>query len=181
MSEKFLDRILRVIKLDATVFAEVEKDESATVEAFIIVLATSFLAALGTGIGSRGRFLGAFLGAFLASVILNWIVWSFITLWIGTNVFHGKADLGEMLRTIGYANAPRFIGFFSFIPLVGWILSLAGAILSLIAAFLAIREALELDTTKTIATVVIGWIIIFIISIILAAIFAGAALTIGAV
>ena len=174
------DRILRVIKLDQSVFAEIEKDESATAEALIIVLAASFLSALGAGIANSGRFFGAFIGEFVTGVLVGWIVWSLITLWIGTNLFEGKADLGEMLRTIGYASAPRLLGLFRFIPCIGPLIALIGAILSLVAAFFAIREALDLDTPKTLATVVIGWIVVLIISIIVGVITAGTALTLGA-
>lgn len=109
-----LDRVLRVIKLDQTVFGEVEKDESATAEAFIIVLVTSFLSALGSGFAS-GRFFPSFIGTFIMG-ILGWVIWSVITLWVGTKLYNGQADLGEMLRTIGYANAPRLLGFFAWIP-----------------------------------------------------------------
>ena len=174
-----LDRVLRVIKLDQTVFGEVEKDESATAEAFIIVLVTSFLSALGSGFAS-GRFFPSFIGTFIMG-ILGWVIWSVITLWVGTKLYNGQADLGEMLRTIGYANAPRLLGFFAWIPCVGWIISLAGAILSLVAGFYAIREALELDTTQTIATVVIGWVVVFVINLIVTLITAGTALTLGAI
>ncbi len=102
-------------------------------------------------------------------------------MWIGTSVFGGDADLGEMLRVIGYATAPRLLGFFSFIPCVGWIVALAGAILSLIAAFFAIREGLDLDDAKAIATAIIGWVIAFVIQLVITALFAGAALTVGTI
>lgn len=171
-----LQRILRVIRLDETVFAEIERDEAATGEAFIIVLLTSFLSALGAGLDSP-RFFGAFISDFLGGVVLSWLLWSVITLWVGTKIYNGDADLGEMLRCIGYANAPRFIGFLRFIPCVGWVFVLIGWVLSLIAAFFAIREALDLDTTKTIATVIIGWIVSLIVSILFGLVSAGTALT----
>jgi len=180
LNQGMLDRIIRVIRLDQTVFAEIEKDENATVQAFIIVLVTSFLSALGSGFGAMNRFFLAFLGTFVMGII-GWVLWSFITLWIGTKLYDGKSDLTEMMRNIGYANAPRLLGLFAFIPCVGPLISLAGAILSLVAAFYGIRQALELDTTKTIATVVIGWVVVLVISLIVGALFAGTALTLGAI
>jgi len=179
--EKILQRVLRVIKLDKAVFSEIEHDESATVEALIIVVVTGFLSAIGKGISSDTGFFGAFIGSFLSSILISWILWSLITLWIGTSVFGGEAELGEMLRVIGYATAPRLLGFFSFIPCVGWIVALAGAILSLIAAFLAIREGLDLDDVKAIATAIIGWVIASVIQLVITALFAGVALTVGTI
>ena len=167
-----LERIIRVIRLDKTVYAEVEHDESLTSEAFIIVVIASFLAALGGAIGS-GRFLGSFLWSLVSGIVLSWGLWAFITQWVGTNVFDGEADLGEMLRVIGYANAPRFLGVLGFIPFIGWIFGLAGLILSLVAAFLAIQEGLDLDTPKTVATVVIGWVIGLVVNLALGALLLG--------
>ena len=80
-----------------------------------------------------------------------------MTYFVGTSLFGGEADLGEMLRVIGFAQAPQVLSIFSFIPCVGWLISLAGWVLSIYTGFLAVQEGLDLDTGKTIATVVIGW------------------------
>lgn len=173
-----LERLLRVAQLDRTVFAEIEHDESLTSEAAIIVVAANFLAALGSGFASP-RFFGAFIGTLISGVLFGWLLWSFLTMWIGTNIFEGDADLGEMLRVIGYASAPRLLGLFGFIPCVGWILSLAGAILSLVAAFFAIQEGLDLDTPKTLATVAIGWVISFVLTLLVGILTGGTMAALG--
>jgi hypothetical protein len=54
----------------------------------------------------------------------------------------------------------------SFIPCVGAIFALAGFVLSLIAAVIAIREAMDFDTGKAVVTAIIGWAIVLVISII---------------
>jgi len=77
---------------------------------------------------------------------------------IGTKLFGGEATLQEMLRLIGFAYAPQLLGI---IPCVG---GLIGAIWSLIASFFAIREGLDLDTGKTLLTVGLGWLLIFILN-----------------
>jgi hypothetical protein len=175
-----LDRIIRVIRLDRSVFAEVEHDETLTSEAAIIVVIVSLLSALGAAFAGE-RFLLGFVGEFLSGILLNWILWSLLTWWIGTNLFDGQADVGEMLRVLGYANAPRLLGLFRFIPCLGWILVLAGAILSLIAAFFAIQEGLDLETGETLATVVISWLVSFVLSLIIGFLSAGTALTVNTI
>jgi hypothetical protein len=161
-----IDRIIRVITMDQTVYAEVEHDDTLTSEALTVVIIASALAALGAAIGS-GAFIGTLLWQFISGVVISWAFWAFLTQVIGTTIFQGEAELGEMLRVIGYASAPRALGLLGFIPIIGWLFSLAGALLSLVAGFFAVREGLDLDTTKTIATVVIGWIVSFVITLII--------------
>ena len=182
-----IDRIMRAIRLDWTVFREIAEDQNAMTEAAIIVAVVTFLSGIGTFIGSLiadvgfGSALLGFLSTWLISgILLGWILWAVLTYFVGTMLFQGKTDIPEMMRVLGYANAPNLLGIFGFIPCVGWLIALAGAILSLIAGVIAVREAMEFDTTKAIITVVISWVIAFIISLIIGGILGvGAAITSG--
>ena len=170
-----LDRVLRVVKLDKSVYAEVEADEMATSQAAIVVAVIAVLSAIGSGIGtlvsSGGQgFVMAFLSAILGA-FLGWLVWSVVTYFVGTSLFHGEATINEMLRVIGFAQAPRVLSLLSFIPCVGWLFSLAGWLLALYTGFLAIQEGLDLDTGETVATVVIGGVVAFIVSLVIGLIF----------
>ncbi|MFP4396035.1 MAG: YIP1 family protein [Anaerolineales bacterium] len=174
-----IERIIGVFKLDRQTFTEIEHDQSALTEAAIVVAIVAFLAAIGSlfnifiGDGGAGNVLMAVIGTFLVTFI-NWIVWSAITYFVGTNLFGGEADLPEMMRVIGYAYAPQMLGI---IPCLG---TLVGAIWSLVASYFAIKEGLDLDDGKTIATVLIGWLITLLISGILGMIGFGGAISIGA-
>lgn len=72
--------------------------------------------------------------------------------------------MGEMLRVIGFAQAPRLLSVFSFIPCLGAILSLAGAIWALVATFIGIRQGLDIDNGKTLLTIIISFIIVFFVN-----------------
>jgi hypothetical protein len=179
-----LDRIMRVIKLDKSVYAEVETDQMATSQAAIVVAVVAVLSAIGSGIGTlvsaRGEgFILAFLVAIL-SAFLGWLVWAAVTYFVGTSLFQGEATMGEMLRVIGFAQAPLMLNILSFIPCLGPIISLAAWLFSLYTGFLAIKEGLDLDTNKTIATVVIGWIVAFIVNLAIGMIFGGGVAILGA-
>jgi hypothetical protein len=178
------DRILRVIKLDKTVYAEVEADQMATSQAAIVVAIVAVLSAIAGGIGtlitSNGSgFVLAFFVA-LVSTFISWVVWSAVTYFVGTTFFHGEATIGEMLRVIGFAQAPLMLNVLSFIPCLGSIISLAAWLFSLYTGFLAIQEGLDLDTGKTIATVAIGWVVAFIVSLVIGMIFGVGMLGAGA-
>ncbi|HDN79501.1 MAG: hypothetical protein DRI61_02890 [Chloroflexi bacterium] len=168
MTEKMFERMIRAARLDVELFREVEADANLTQEALIVVILVSVLSGVGTFlnvlIGPRG-FAAAILGLIIGIVlpIIGYFVWAFVTYIIGVNVFQGTADYGEMLRTIGYAYSPHALSFFKFIPCIGPLITLAGAIWSLVAGVVAIREALDFDTTKAIITVIIGWIVMLII------------------
>jgi hypothetical protein len=169
-----VERIMRAIRLDFTVFREIAEDESAMTQAAIIVAIVTFLGAIGSAIGvaiagaGAGRAILNFFGEWLVSgILLGWIGWSIITFFVGTTLFQGKTDIPEMMRVLGYASAPKLLGLFGFIPCIGWLAALAGWILSLIAGVIAIREAMEFDTGKAIVTVLVGVVIVIVISLVL--------------
>jgi hypothetical protein len=173
-----VNRILRAIKLDFTVFREVAEDQKAMTEAAIIVVVVSLLSAIGGFIGlligdaGFGRaVLGFFSELLISGILIGWLGWAVLTYFVGTTLFKGKTDIPEMMRVLGYASAPRLLGLFSFIPCVGPLIALAGAILSLIAGVLAIREAMEFDTGNAIITVLISWVIALVVSLLIGAIF----------
>jgi hypothetical protein len=147
------DRIVGVFKLDPQTFEEVEHDPNATAQAAQIVGAVALISALGSGFGALftdGSVIGGFLAQFI-SVFSGWIVWSVVTFVVGTNLFGGKADVGEMLRVIGFAFAPQLLGI---VPCLG---AIVGGIWSLIAGFIAIRQGLDLGNARTALTIGVGF------------------------
>ncbi len=180
-----LERIIGVFKLDRKVFAEVERDESATTQAAIVVAIVAALSVVGTILQVlinlvRGGKME--LGATLLSIIvtfvvtfINWAIWAGVTYLIGTKLFKGTATMGEMLRVIGFAYAPRML---SIIPCIGGVI---GAIWSLIASYLAVKEGLDLDDTGTIVTIVVGWLVTIVIGVILGMLGVGGAMGLGAI
>ena len=79
----------------------------------------------------------------------------------------GRSNLTEMLGTLGYANAPRAIALFTFIPFICWIFDVAAFVLAVIAGLIAIREALEVDTGKALITAVLGLLAYIVVRIII--------------
>lgn len=164
-----LDRIIRIIKLDFPVFKDIESDPKATTEAAIVVAATSVLSAIGSAVASDRPIMG-FLGGVISGVV-GWIVWSFVSHFVGGVLYQSKGTFENMLRVIGYANAPQLLGILNIIPCIGWIGGLAGAILALIAGIMAIREGLDLDTGQAIIVALIGFLALLLVNIIIGIIF----------
>lgn len=176
-----IERMIRAVKLDPSVYDELEADRNATTEAFMVVTAVAFVSGLGgfiSGIRNPGGAIAGLIAAVIFAVI-GWVVWSYITYWIGTRLFHGTATPGELLRTLGFAYVPNALGFFSFIPVLGGLAAFVGGIWALIAGVIAVRQALDFDTGKALITVIIGWLVMMAIGLVLAVLGVGSAMMFG--
>jgi len=176
MSSSLTDRMIRAARLETSVYEEVEADPAATQQALWVVIIAA--AAEGIGIAIRAAMQGRAVGVIIVGLILGiisaligWIVWSYVTYFIGTRLFRGTATPGEMLRTIGFAQSPRVLDILLFIPGIGPIIQLVVAIWLLVAGIIAIRQALDFSTGQAIITAVIGWIALLIVAIIIGVVF----------
>jgi hypothetical protein len=183
-TENLLPRMMRAALLDTAFYNEVEADTSLNGQALLVVILAAVAGGLGSLLGGLigGRPGPAVTGLVVALVmtLLGYYLWAYLTLLIGTRLFGGTADLGEMLRVIGYANAPNVLGFFSFIPFLGGLIALLGSLWALVAGIIAVREALDFDTGKALLTVVIGWLVVFILSVFIGGILGVAGMGMGA-
>jgi hypothetical protein len=162
-----LARIIGVFKLDVATFEEIEHNESLTLWAALIVVVVAVIGGFGNAFFNLivdKSFIGGFFGS-IFSTILGWLAWSVVTWLVGTRFFNGQADLGEMLRVIGFAYSPLVL---SIIPCIGGVV---GAVWAIIAGFIAIRQGLDLDNTKALYTVVAGIIVYAVLTIIVNVIF----------
>lgn len=166
-----INRIIGVFRLDVNTFEEIEHDQSATGQAALVVLLVAIISGLGSGFGASitgTTFARAFITALLGA-IFGWILWSVVSWFVGTSFFGGQADIGEMLRVLGYAQAPQFL---AIIPCIG---PIVGLIWSLVAGFIAIRQGLDFDNSKALLTIIIGFIFVIIVYIVIGIFFGGMA------
>ena len=144
--------------LNVGVYEEVEADQGATTQAAIVVAIVAVAQAIGAaGSGGRG-IIGAVIGA-----VVGWLLWAGITYLIGDKLLGGTATWGELLRTIGFAQAPGVLYVFAIIPILGWVVRLVVAIWILIAGIIAIRQALDFSTGKAVVTALLGWLAMMVL------------------
>jgi hypothetical protein len=181
---KMFNRVTRAAMLDVGLYEEVEADTSLNQEALIVVILVSVLSGIGGFLqGVFSGDIGAALLALVVGVVLgvvSYYIWAYVTYFVGTNLFGGTADAGELLRVLGYASGPRVLGVLGFIPCVGGLAGIVGAIWALVAGVIAVREALDFETTKAVLTVIIGWVIVLAISIAVGLVFGIGAAGLGA-
>jgi len=166
--------MIRAAKLQVPLYEEVEADLTATNQALTVVVMGALASGIGTALtaamaGRGGGVVGALIGGVLAALI-GWAVWSWVLYFVGTRFFGGTATYGELLRTLGFSEAPSVLLILSFIPIVGGLLSFAVGIWILIAGFIATRQALDIDNTKTVFTIIVGVVAVVIVIAIVAAI-----------
>jgi hypothetical protein len=160
--------MIRAARLDPTLYEEVECDETATTQALLVVVISSLSSGIGSalsqalaGEGAAGIGFGLVVGLFSALIV--WFIWAFITNFVGTNFLGGNAEFGELLRTLGFSNAPGVLLILSFIPILGGFLSFIVWIWGLAAMVVAVRQALDFSTGRAILTCIIGWIVAIVL------------------
>ena len=140
--------------LDVATYEEVEHNADLTTQAAIVVL----IAAVARGIGgfSQGEN-GIIVG--VVAALFSWLVWAGITYLIGDKLLKGTATWGELLRTLGYAQAPAVLLILGLVPVLGGIVGAIVGIWLLVTGIVAIRQALDFDTGKAILTAFLGWLV----------------------
>ena len=170
MNSVFVNRIIRACKLDISLYEEVEADKSATIQAAIVVVLSSIAA----GIGAISLGASNFLMAPLLSLV-SWYIWAYLIYLIGAKLFpepNTQADHGQLLRTIGFSSAPGLIRIFGFTPELMSITFIGSGIWMLIAMVIAVRQALDYESTwRAIGVVIIGFLVQAIILIMVLRIF----------
>ena len=154
----FQDRIIRAARLDVHLYEEVEADKGAMGQAMAVVILSSIAGGIGTPaeLGLGGILLGTI------AALVAWYIWAFLTYFVGTKLLpepQTKADVGELLRTIGFSSSPGFIRVLGIIPFLRGIVFLVAGVWMLVAMIIAVRQALDYQSTlRAVGVCIIGWI-----------------------
>jgi hypothetical protein len=69
-----------------------------------------------------------------------------------------EADVGQLLRTIGFSAGPGAFAILNALPAIGWLLALLAALWQLAAMVVAVRQALDYESTgRAVAVCAIGF------------------------
>lgn len=156
-------RLRGVLALSAETFEDIERDRGAGRQALGVVIAASVAGGIGAGL-----LIGpvALLRETVAALV-GWVLWAGVTYVIGTRVLpepQTRTDMGELLRVIGFAYAPNLLAVFGFLPLLGGFIRTAAAFWTLAATVLAVKQALDYQSTaRAVGVVLIGWLFFVVI------------------
>lgn len=167
------DRMIRAARLDVSLYEEVEADKNTMGQATTVVVLSSVAA----GIGSFAE--GGVAGIIIMTLgtLLGWYVWAYLTYFIGTRLLaepQTRADLGELLRTIGFSSSPGLLRVLGIIPGVNRVVSVGAGLWMLVAMIIAVRQALDYTSTwRAIAVCAIGWVVQILLLVLLFAALGG--------
>jgi hypothetical protein len=160
-----IDRVRRAAQLEPAVYEEVEADASLNGEALAVVVLTALLSGIGGALsGGMDRAVVFEIGA----AVVGYFVWAAATVAVGRALYGATADIGEVLRTLGYASGPRALGVLSFVPIAGGLIGVVAGLWLLATGLVAIRQALDLDTSAAFVVAVISLAVVIVATILVA-------------
>ena len=143
----FLQRAIGAAKLNVSVIEEIEADRHATKHALAVVVLSSAAA----GIGLTSSAYDAPVLTLVVLALLMWVFWAALTYAIGVYLMpepQTQTDVGELLRTIGFAAAPGMLRVLGFVPVVGRMVYGLATAWMLVAMVIAVRQALDYKSTS---------------------------------
>jgi len=157
----FVERMFGAAKLDPRVYEEIETDRTATPQALAVVVLASVAGGVGMGAGVRGLVFGTVAG------LVGWAIWAWLIYFIGTRWLpepDTRADMGELLRTIGFATSPGILRVAGLVPVLGPVIFVVAAVWTLVAVVVAVRSALDYRSTgRAIGVCLVGWLVQLVI------------------
>ena len=162
-----LDGMVRAAKLDVDLYEEVEADPDAMKPAMMVVLISSLAAGIGTF--QAGGVSGIFLGT--VSALVGWYIWAYVTYLVGAKLLptsETNADHGQLLRTIGFSSSPGILRALGVVPGLHSLAFAIASIWMLVAMIVAVRQALDYESTWRAAGVcLVGWLIQAVLAVLL--------------
>ncbi|MHC5059039.1 MAG: YIP1 family protein [Planctomycetota bacterium] len=160
----FVERVVGAARLDVRTYEEVEADTTANTQAMGVVA----LAALagGVGVASAG---GTGVVATVVGGLVGWVVLAALIWLVGAKLLpesQTRADVGQLLRTLGFAASPGLLLVLRILPLIGGLLAFVIWIWQLAATVVAVRQALDYTSTgRAVVVCLIGWVVYVVVSV----------------
>lgn len=172
-TNNFLQRLIGAAALDVAIYEEVEADPDAGVQAAAVVV----LSSLAAGVGARGfaQYTVANILSISIIALIAWAAWALVTFEIGGRLLpepQTDVDVGQLMRTIGFASTPGLLRVFGFIPGVTVPVFAVSSIWMLAAMIVGVRQALDYTGTgRAILVCVLGWTLALVIAVVLGLLF----------
>jgi len=146
-------RMGRAVLLDSDFFEEVEAEPRSIWQAAVVVLLTC---AAGSAASAIRGFTPIRIGLDFLEPLVLWLAGGAFSYMVGATFLRGPhtaTSYREVLRTTGFAFAPGLLRLCAAIPGgVGFGLMVVGDVWTLVAAIVAVRQALDFTTLRAIGT-----------------------------
>lgn len=164
-----INRILRLARLDTSVFDEVRDDAAELIPALVVAGISALLAGLGAFLfwemndyGLENTFLNSFiLGAvFMAALYAVWILVTYVML---VQVFKAQSDPQSLFRTMGYAAFPLAASVLMFIPVLHPVFAIVPLGALLLLSVYAVQATTNADSSQVVMADLIGFAVFVLV------------------
>jgi len=157
----YFQRLQKAIMLDISFYEEVEKDKKFTDQAMMTVALVSVV----QGLMIAGFAPIALVQGILGS-LLRFIIWAFFIAFVGTRILpepETESNTGELIRTLGFAYAPGLLVVFKIFPIISYLVDPIVVVLQLAAMTIAVRQALDFNSTvRAVGVCIVAFILMII-------------------
>jgi hypothetical protein len=165
-----LNRVLRLARLDTTVFDEVRDDPAELLPAIIVAVISSLLAGLGAflywqitvDLAWDNRFMNVFLLGSLFMALVYGLAALVIYL-VLVQIFRVDVDLYALVRCLGYAAIPLALSLLMVIPVIYPLFSLAPLGLLLVFMIYAVQSATNADSNHVVIASFAGFAVMCLV------------------
>ncbi|MCC6387736.1 MAG: hypothetical protein IT302_10160 [Dehalococcoidia bacterium] len=160
-----LNRVLRLARLDTSVFDEVRDDQNETVPAVIIAAICAFLGGLGSFLwwkvvwGSEFEPDGVFLNTLLLGSIFTLAMYgvgALVIYVVLAQMFKLQVDLLSLVRVMGYAAIPMALWVLMFIPMLYPLFAIMPIALLMVMMIYAVQSVSGADSTEVVIASGVG-------------------------
>ena len=144
-SMNYFERLKKAIFLDVAFYEEVEKDKKFNDQALMTVAFVSVV----QGLMIAGFAPIALIQGILGSLV-RFLFWAFFIAFVGTRILpepETESNTGELIRTLGFAYAPGLLVILKIFPVINIFVDSMVVILQLAAMTIAVRQALDFNST----------------------------------
>ena len=174
-----IQRMIGAAFFNRHTYEEIEADQGALGQAVGVVLLVTLCGIVGGIIGgllgeaSAIRIIVGAIGGLVFGII-RWALWVTVMYVVGGKMLrtgNTETSWGELGRVMGFAYTPGVLSVLSFVPAIGWLFPVVGFFWTLAAVTVAVRQAMDFESTgRAIGVVLLSAVIGFIPWIIIVAI-----------
>jgi hypothetical protein len=155
----FPQRAIGAARLEVPVFEDIEADRDATSQALLVVV----LSSVAGGVGLTSAYYDAPVLHRVMLALLLWVFWATSTYIVGVYLMpepQTQTNVGELLRTIGFASSPGMLRILGVVPALGEVIYGLSTAWMFVAMVIAIRQALDYKSTgRALVVCLITWMI----------------------
>lgn len=174
-----IQRMIGAAFFNRETYEEIEADQGALGQAIGVVLLVTLCGIIGGIIGGllgEASVIKIIVGAIggLVFGIIRWALWVTVMYVVGGKMLrtgNTETSWGELGRVMGFAYTPGVLSVLAFVPAIGWLFPVVGFFWTLAAVTVAVRQAMDFESTgRAIGVVLLSAVIGFIPWIIIVAI-----------